>query len=188
MIIPDQITQRHLPADCYSHRALQSIDGIVVHYVSARWVDPDNRFSMRAIRRLLIDLNSPADRRRWYEIDAAQRLYASYHYVIGRRGGIHELVPLPRVAYHAGRSEMHGREGCNEFCVGIACVATPDSGFTESQYTAFDRLAYWLIEEHRIRLDHIQGHEDVATPAGRKEDPGPKWDWERVQHNLEIPF
>lgn len=183
-----KIREHHLTRECYADRDMNSVDGIVVHYVSARWVDPDNRFDLEAVRRMLIDLNRPRAERRWYEIsDLEARTYASYHYLIGRRGAIHELVPMPRVAYHAGESAMNGRDGCNEFCVGIALSGTHDSGFTDSQYSAFQRLAARLMARHAIDgPSWIQGHDQVAVPEGRKRDPGERWDWDRALKPLDF--
>lgn len=179
-----RIHPRRLPSFCHADRDLAAIDGIVVHYVSALNVAPAEKFSPRTVHALLCDLNRPADARDRYRFEPAERLYASYHYVIGRRGGVHELVPPPRVAYHAGVSEMHGRHGCNEFCVGIALIATHESGFTDSQYASLARLAGGLMRAHDFGPEWIQGHEHVARPVGRKPDPGPRFDWDRLHGEL----
>lgn len=44
---------------------------------------------------------------------------ASAHLVIGRDGSITQLVPFDRVAWHAGASRWEGREGLNEYSIGI---------------------------------------------------------------------
>lgn len=44
---------------------------------------------------------------------------ASAHLVIGRDGGITQLVPFNRVAHHAGISSWLGRTGVNAFSLGI---------------------------------------------------------------------
>jgi N-acetylmuramoyl-L-alanine amidase len=43
----------------------------------------------------------------------------SAHFLIGRDGRTAQLVPLNRVAYHAGASEHNGRKHCNQFSIGI---------------------------------------------------------------------
>lgn len=173
-----------LPEFCYAERALGEVRGIVVHYVSAIDVDPPHRFSPRAVQALMRDLNRPAARRTHYRFDAAERLYGSYHFLIGRRGGVYTMVPLPHVAYHAGVSEMHGRSGCNEFCLGISLIATHDSGFTDAQYEALIALTRELMADHRIDPAWIRGHDEVARPSGRKSDPGPAFDWPRYRRAL----
>ena len=44
---------------------------------------------------------------------------ASAHLVIGRDGGIAQLVPFNRVAWHAGQSRWAGRNSLNAFSIGI---------------------------------------------------------------------
>jgi N-acetylmuramoyl-L-alanine amidase len=44
---------------------------------------------------------------------------ASAHIVIGRDGGVTQLVPFNRVAWHAGISRWEGREGMNQYSLGI---------------------------------------------------------------------
>lgn len=177
---------RHLPPFCYAERDLREIRGIVVHYISAVNVAPERPFAPAEVHGLLLDLNRPAAERDFHAFEPAERLHASYHFLIGRRGGIYRLVPLPRVAYHAGVSEMHGRTGCNEFCVGISLLATHESGFTDSQYRSLSGLTRDLMTEHPIQPDWIQGHEDVARPLGRKPDPGPRFDWDRYRAAIEF--
>lgn len=46
----------------------------------------------------------------------------SVHFVIERDGSITQLVPTNRRAAHAGQSHYHGRDGCNDFSIGIEIV------------------------------------------------------------------
>lgn len=46
----------------------------------------------------------------------------SVHFVVGRDGRLVQQVPVDKRANHAGRSEYHGRKGCNDFSVGIELV------------------------------------------------------------------
>ena len=43
----------------------------------------------------------------------------SAHVVIGRDGGIVQLVPFDKIAWHAGRSRWNGRVGLNAWSIGI---------------------------------------------------------------------
>lgn len=52
----------------------------------------------------------------WLSNPAAR---ASAHLVIGRDGGITQLVAFNRVAWHAGQSQWVGRSGLNNFSIGI---------------------------------------------------------------------
>ena len=182
MAVP--INYLRLPACGYAERELAEVRGIVVHYVSAIDVDAPRRFSPPAVHALMRDLNRPASKRTDYRFQSAERLYGSYHFLIGRRGGVYTMVPLPHVAYHAGVSEMHGRSGCNEFCLGISLIATHDSGFTDSQYDALIALTRELMADYPLDPDWIQGHDAGARPHGRTADPGPAFDWPRYRRAL----
>ncbi|EGH49363.1 N-acetyl-anhydromuranmyl-L-alanine amidase, partial [Pseudomonas syringae pv. pisi str. 1704B] len=45
---------------------------------------------------------------------------------------------------HAGVSSFQGREGCNDFSVGIELEGTDDQPFTEAQYDALIDLTRQL--------------------------------------------
>lgn len=47
---------------------------------------------------------------------------ASVHFVIERDGAITQQVPTDRRANHAGKSTFHGRDGVNDFSIGIEIV------------------------------------------------------------------
>ncbi|MFZ4856833.1 MAG: N-acetylmuramoyl-L-alanine amidase [Desulfuromonadaceae bacterium] len=50
---------------------------------------------------------------------ASKNAKASAHVVIGRDGGITQLVPFDRVAWHAGASSWEGLQGMNNYSLGI---------------------------------------------------------------------
>lgn len=51
-----------------------------------------------------------------------KRRRVSAHLVIDTDGSITQLVPFNKVAWHAGRSAWYGREGLNNFSIGIEMV------------------------------------------------------------------
>lgn len=156
--------KHHLPQKCYSSRTMNSIDAIIIHYISAINIPNSDPFDTDTIIRIFES----------YKVSA--------HFLIERDGTIIELVPLPHIAYHAGKSEWQGRDWLNGWSVGIEFVATHDSGFTEDQYAAGQLLCAQLMGEYGIEPDMILGHEQVAP--GRKIDPGPKFDWHRFKGAL----
>lgn len=161
----------HLPKRCYSSKDMKSIDGIVIHYISAKNIDEDK----------------PFDRNLILNIFKSYRLSA--HYLIERDGTVIELVALPRIAWHAGRSRMAGRDRCNNFCVGIELVGGEGIEFTNDQMESLIHLCNWLCREYKIEISMVQGHEHVrrswnqAHPENRgskKIDPGPLFNWQRL--------
>jgi len=100
----------------------------------------------------------------------------SAHFFIRRDGEIIQFVPCGKRAWHAGASNWNGRERCNDFSVGIELEGSDDEAFGEAQYEALAQLIGVLKEAYPI--EGIVGHSDIAP--GRKTDPGPYFEWERV--------
>lgn len=171
-----------LPSFCYGSNTITN-EGAVIHYYSAVNIDSDNRFDVTANRRLMIDLNRASHEREWYKMpDLKNRVYASYHYIIPREGDPIQLVPLDKRAYHAGKSEINGRENLNNWTIGIGMLATHTSGFTESQYNWGARICHI----NRIRQNKVWGHDQVAP--NRKKDPGPEFDWDKFKRRIQSRF
>lgn len=172
----------YLPAFCHSAKPLV-IEGICIHYFSARYADPERMFGVPTCWNLLIELNRPRpERGPLLAREPGGRDYASYHGFFDRDGNDYQLVPWEYQAYHAGVSEWRGRPHCNRWMVGFAALATHDSGYTDAQYDALIAACRKLRAKHPISLDNITGHEHVAP--GRKSDPGPLFDWERLKTAL----
>jgi N-acetylmuramoyl-L-alanine amidase len=106
----------------------------------------------------------------------------SAHYLIEEDGGLHQLVPEERRAWHAGVSFWKGERDINAVSIGVELVnpghdlGYPD--FPDAQVEALIGLldavrARWTIPNARIL-----GHSDVAPE--RKIDPGEKFPWRRL--------
>jgi AmpD protein len=107
-------------------------------------------------------------------------LRVSAHALIRRDGSITQFVPFHRRAWHAGVSSWQGREGVNDFSVGIELEGTDDSPYEPAQYQALADLVRALAATYpNITPDRITGHSDIAP--GRKTDPGPSFDWDRLR-------
>ena len=118
---------------------------------------------------------------RWLQNPRAR---ASAHFVIGRDGGIVQLVHLSDVAWHAGNRKLNRRS------IGIELVgwAGDPRGFTRAQYLASARLGAWLAARYGFPLDrrHLIEHAEVPDPlapgrfGGRSNhtDPGRFWRWD----------
>ena len=104
-------------------------------------------------------------------------LEVSAHCVIRRNGSIEQYISLDKRAWHAGVSSFKGREGCNDFSIGIELEGTDQSAYTHIQYQVLSELTF-AIQNHypKISDDRIVGHSDIAP--GRKTDPGEGFDWD----------
>ena len=150
---------------------------LVVHAISL----PPDEFGGPWIDRLFRN-QLPADAHPYFATIAALRVSA--HACIFRDGRIHQYVALNQRAWHAGESMFDGRERCNDFSIGIELEGCDDQPFTEIQYDRLATLARELIRAYPgLNPQRIVGHSDIAP--GRKTDPGPCFDWERLLINVE---
>ncbi|MNE10162.1 1,6-anhydro-N-acetylmuramyl-L-alanine amidase AmpD [compost metagenome] len=112
------------------------------------------------------------------------QLRVSAHFLIERDGTLTQFVSCLERAWHAGVSRFAGREGCNDFSLGIELEGTDDLPFTDAQYQALSALTRQLQAAYpAITLERICGHSDIAP--GRKTDPGPAFDWARYRAGLQ---
>ena len=146
---------------------------IVVHGISL----PPGQFGGPYIDQLFTNTLDPAGHPYFQEIAG---LKVSSHLLIRRSGDVVQYVPLPRRAWHAGKSSYRGRHRCNDFSVGIELEGTDDQAYTQAQYR---RLATVIRVLRRgvpsLAQAPIVGHSDVAP--GRKTDPGSAFDWARLR-------
>ncbi len=110
-------------------------------------------------------------------------LEVSAHFVIDRHGAVTQHVSVRDRAWHAGASCWRGRSNCNDDSVGIELEGLEGDVFEPAQYTSLARLCQALATECPIA--HVAGHEHIAP--GRKQDPGPGFDWARLRGELGWP-
>ncbi len=103
----------------------------------------------------------------------------SAHLLVRRDGELVQFVNFDRRAWHAGVSCFHGRDNCNDFSIGIELEGCDDDHYSEQQYSVLARVVAALKETYPVPgNDHLVGHSDIAP--GRKTDPGPCFDWQRL--------
>ncbi|WP_240336642.1 N-acetylmuramoyl-L-alanine amidase [Tropicibacter sp. Alg240-R139] len=109
--------------------------------------------------------------------DAAAEVSA--HYLIGPDGTLWQMVREADRAWHAGAGEWHGQCDINSRSVGIELDNRGDHPFAEPQMAALERLLPQILSRWGIASGGVIGHSDMAP--GRKFDPGPRFDWERLE-------
>jgi len=107
-------------------------------------------------------------------------LAVSSHFFIRRDGELVQFVALDSRAWHAGASCWLGRNNCNDHSVGIELEGLEGDRFEPAQYATLARLCAAIAK--RMPIAHIVGHEHIAP--GRKQDPGPGFDWAALQQAL----
>jgi AmpD protein len=162
---------RYVPSpNCDERPAGAAIELLVVHSISL----PPGEFGGPYIERLFTNTLDCTAHPCFAEL---RGLRVSAHFLIRRRGGIAQFVSCLRRAWHAGESSWRGRPRCNDFSIGIELEGADDRRFTPSQYRSLERLVRGLAAAYPIRA--VAGHCDIAP--GRKTDPGPLFDWPRLE-------
>lgn len=108
--------------------------------------------------------------------ETLKNLKVSSHLLINRDGTFQQFVPFNKCAWHAGQSSFEGKEDCNKFSIGIELEGTINESFTDKQYTILNEIIGLLRREYPVK--NIVGHSEVAV--GRKKDPGPYFEWKRI--------
>lgn len=161
---------RRLPSpNCDARPEGSAIELIVIHNISL----PPGVFDGDAV----IDLFT--NRLDWDAhpyFQGIRGLKVSAHFFIRRDGSLIQFVPCTQRAWHAGASNWHGCERCNDFSIGIELEGSDDLPFTDAQYAALIPLVRQLKQTYPIAA--VVGHSDIAP--GRKTDPGPHFDWQRL--------
>lgn len=146
------------------------VDLLVIHSISL----PPGEFGGGAVEALFTNCLDPLGHPFFAEI-ASMRVSA--HLFLRRDGEIIQFVPFHRRAWHAGVSRWAGRERCNDFSIGVELEGSDEQPFTERQYHRLVSAVTAL--QAAFPLVAVAGHADIAP--GRKTDPGPHFDWSRLQ-------
>lgn len=95
----------------------------------------------------------------------------SAHYVVGRDGEVYKLVPVSKVAWHAGKSTGPSGVGVNAYSVGIEIVGKDsEADWTPAQIETVKALVKELASACPT-IKWLTTHAEVAEPPGRKTDP-----------------
>lgn len=149
------------------------IDLLVLHSISL----PPGQYGTGAVQALFTN-QLDWDAHPYYQ--GIRGLEVSAHFFIERNGRLWQFVDCDARAWHAGVSCYRGRERCNDDSIGIELEGLEGQTFEAAQYATL----VWLCQDlaQRYPLQHVAGHEHVAP--GRKQDPGPGFDWHRLRQAL----
>ena len=167
-------TARHQPSPNFGPRpANTNISLTVIHSISL----PPGQYGTGCVQQLF------ANQLNWDAhpyFQSIRGLEVSSHFFITRNGEIWQFVSCDDRAWHAGQSQWHGQENCNDFSIGIELEGLEGLTFEDAQYHSLSALCLSLVAHYPIT--HIAGHEHIAP--GRKQDPGPGFDWPQLQKKL----
>lgn len=168
---------RRRPSPNHDERpAGMTVDLIVVHGISL----PPGEFGGPWIDALFTNTLDPAVHP-FFQAIAGLRVSA--HLLIRRDGEPIQYVPFHRRAWHAGVSSFAGRPHCNDFSIGIELEGADHIPYDDRQYSRLAAVIAALRTTYpTLAPDRLVGHADIAP--GRKTDPGPAFDWERLRRLL----
>lgn len=153
--------------------ATTAIDLIVVHSISL----PPGEFGGGAVQQLFTN-QLDWDAHPYFQ--SIRGLQVSSHFFIDRTGALWQFVDCDQRAWHAGQSSYRGRSQCNDDSIGIELEGLEGLPFEPAQYSALASLCRDITLRYPIQ--HVAGHEHIAP--GRKQDPGPGFDWHQLQQSL----
>lgn len=164
-------TARQLPSDNQDERPDGSgVELLVIHNISL----PPGEFGGGFIEALFTNRIDCSQHPYFARLEG---LHVSAHFLIDRKGGLLQFVPVDRRAWHAGESNFCGRSRCNDFSIGVELEGCDDQPFEPEQYATLAALYRVLCQRFPALLcrDNVCGHSDIAP--GRKTDPGPCFEW-----------
>ncbi len=153
-----------------------SIDLLVLHSISL----PPGEFGNGQVQRLFTN-QLDWDAHPYFQ--GIRGLQVSAHFFITRTGELWQFVSCQDRAWHAGQSSYRGRSKCNDDSIGIELEGLEGGLFEAPQYETLTALCAAVMAHYPIA--HIAGHEHIA--AGRKQDPGPGFDWPLLKQALAAP-
>ncbi len=166
---------QHLPSPNYGSRPeAVSICLAVVHSISL----PPGKYGTGCVQKLFTN-QLDWDAHPYFQ--SIRGLEVSSHFFITRQGEVWQFVSCDDRAWHAGQSQWCGQANCNDFSIGIELEGLEGLTFEDTQYQALSQLCRDLVAHYPVT--QIAGHEHIAP--GRKQDPGPGFDWARLQAKLQ---
>jgi AmpD protein len=149
------------------------IDLIVLHSISL----PPGRYGGDEVQQLFTN-SLDWDAHPYFS--GIRGLEVSAHFYVRRNGELWQFVSCDDRAWHAGASSWRGRSNCNDDSIGIELEGLEGDTFEHAQYETLASLCPAIAQRYAISF--IAGHEHIAP--GRKEDPGPGFDWRQLREQL----
>lgn len=100
---------------------------------------------------------------------------------IAKSGKVVQMAEFNRITWHVGASRWGELTNLNQYAIGIEQQnIDARSEWTEIQIQKCIEVCKALVKAYPS-ITEILAHSEVATPFGRKDDPGPKFPMDRVR-------
>ncbi len=184
MVVTDQHrldAAKWLPSPHFDERpACAGVELVVVHCVSL----PEGEYGTGYPQALFLGELDVRAQRSFAELEG---LRVAPHLMIERSGALLQFVAFDKRAWHAGLSRWRGRDGCNDYSIGIELEGCVGDEYTQPQYQALQQVIGALLARYQsLSIDSVVGHNEIAP--GRKEDPGPGFDWSALMTHVHTAF
>lgn len=148
---------------------------VVLHHISL----PAGQFHGEAVADFF---ENRLDVTRYPQLTELADVKVSAHFFLRRGGAVLQFVSCDSRAWHAGISRWRGRDGCNDFSIGIEMEGDDKTPFTSEQYASLNALLDAVRSQYPIQA--VTTHSEIAP--GRKIDPGPTFDWSRLDRHWHV--
>lgn len=162
--------------NCNDRPRQDDIGLVVIHGITV----PPGQFGTGLVEALFLNTLDLTSHPAFADLEGVR---VSAHLFIDRDGAVTQFVPFHRRAWHAGVSSFGGRENCNDFAIGIELEGTDDAPYDDAQYERLTGVLQALFLRYpQLSPSRVVGHAEIAP--GRKTDPGPAFDWQRLLATL----
>ena len=162
-------TRRLHSPNCNERAETEDVCLLVIHGISL----PPGKYGTGMVADLFLNRLDCRGDPSFADLDSVQ---VSAHLFIDRGGRATQFVPFDKRAWHAGDSNWCGRDGCNDFSIGIEMEGCDTQPYTRAQYRRLKVITLALLAAYpRLSRSAIVGHQEIAPQ--RKTDPGAMFDW-----------
>ena len=129
-------------------------------------IDPD---SVNKVEGVILHHTAEPTVERSLEVLTSLQKKVGTHVVIDKDGTRYIMCSPETVTYHAGRSILNGKEGCNYFTIGIEFQGnTLEAPLTQDQINSAIEYLKPIIAKFHIPISNIVTHEMVRQAYKRK--------------------
>ena len=133
------------PTPNYARGKVNKVSGVILHHTAEPTVE------------------------RSLEVLTSKQKNVGTHCVIDTDGTRYIMCKPTVVTYHAGFSVLNGKEGCNNFCIGIEFQGnTLEKPLTEDQIKSAIEYLLPLIKQYKIPISNIVTHKMVRDAYKKK--------------------
>lgn len=151
-------------------------------YPAARVVtSPNHGERLRPISLLILHYTGMPTTEAALKLLCSQEAEVSAHYLVDEDGGVLQLVPEARRAWHAGKGFWAGETDINSASIGIEVVHPGHRDphpYYRAQIAGVAELARDLCARNGIAPQRVLAHSDTAV--SRKIDPGEFFPWDAL--------